>query len=467
MVAATNKDVRIERDVLGALEVPADAYWGINTQRALLNFQISGRRVPHQFILAVAKVKKACAQANLELGLLPAHLAEAILRALDELLVEGKYADQFPIDAFQTGSGTQTNMNVNEVVANRAAELLGAPKGRKDPVHPNDHVNLSQSSNDVIPTAAHVAALDVLREELFPALEELGVSLAKAMDRFTGVVKVGRTHLQDAVPVPMSMEFGVFAEQVSCARARLQSCYAELLEVPLGGTAVGTGLNAPTGFAELATSKLASLTGHALRPSRLKAAGIATHHALVHASAALRGLALSLLKMANDIRWMGSGPRAGLCELRLPQNEPGSSIMPGKVNPTQAEALIQVCLQVVGNDAVVAAGEAHGSVLDLNVCKPIMTFALLDSIHLLARGTRSFVKHCLDGLEPNLPSIRAQLEGLLMVATNLVPVLGYDKAAEVAKRAERENKTVRQVVVEEGLLQEEELDELLNPERMI
>ncbi|MHA1730438.1 MAG: class II fumarate hydratase [Promethearchaeota archaeon] len=461
-------DFRLETDALGELEVPADAYWGINTQRAIQNFQISERRFPRVFIEALVGVKKAALLANMELGLLGRDIGDAMLQATDEILHEHRFLDQFPLDVFQTGSGTQVNMNANEVIANRAAEILGHPKGKKFPVHPNDHVNKCQSSNDVIPTAMHLAVVRSLLADLVPALEELRDVLTVKVEEFGDIVKVGRTHLQDAVPIPLSTEFEVYRKQVEDHLPKLRATAGGLGMVPLGGTAVGTGINAPLEFATLAAEKLSEITGLDFRVMDVKAAAISSHNALVGASGVVRDVALTLLKMANDIRWMGSGPRAGLSELLLPKNEPGSSIMPGKVNPTQSEALIQVCLQVLGNDSVVANAEGYGSVLDLNVCKPLLVYNLLDSISILSRGARSFVEHCLRGLRANTSQIEAQVERILMIVTNLVPVIGYDKASEVALKAEREGKTIREVVGELGLdLGGRDLGDLLDPSKMV
>ncbi|MHA1266902.1 MAG: class II fumarate hydratase [Candidatus Helarchaeota archaeon] len=462
-----SKEVRKERDFLGELEIPADAYWGTTTQRALKNFQISGKTFPKQFILSLITIKKACLMANRELNNIDENKAHAMFQAIEEILVEEKYLDQFPLDIFQTGSGTQLNMNANEVIANRANELLGQPLGSKVPVHPNDHVNKSQSSNDVIPAAMHLAALTQIHAHLFPALNNVSELLEKKIEEFKGIVKVGRTHLQDAVPIPLSLEFEVYLRQIERSRDRLDDVCEELLFLPLGGTALGTGINADKRFGEIAIRYLRDLTGFPFLLNPVQAEGIATHNVLVQASGTLRQLALTLLKMANDIRWMGSGPRAGLGELILPMNEPGSSIMPGKVNPTQAEALIQVCLQVFGNDTTISFAEGYSSLLDLNVAKPLMIVALLDSIHILAGGINSFVKHCLLGLEANISQINQQLEHLLMVVTNLVPQIGYDKAAELAKSAYEQGKTIKEVIRDKGIKIEGDLDELLDPRKMI
>ncbi len=458
-------ETRKEKDVFGTMEVPRNAYWGINTQRAIQNFQISGRRFPKSFVLALAKVKKACVKANFELGTLDKEKCKALLTAIEEVQEE-KFLDQFPLDVFQTGSGTQINMNMNEVLANRANEILGYPLGKKHPIHPNDHVNKSQSSNDVIPTAMHFSALELLDAKLFPALEKLRKILSQKRREFKGIVKVGRTHLQDAMPIRLSTEFEVYERQVVASQMRLRNACKELYFVPIGGTALGTGIDADKNFGRLVVAHLRSDTGFPFQLNPVKAEGIASHAAMVETSGALRLLALSALKMANDIRWMGSGPRAGLGELILPPNEPGSSIMPGKVNPTQAEALIQVCMQVMGNDTTISLAEGFGSTLDLNVAKPLMIVNLLDSIDILANGINSFVDKCLKNLRANIEQINAQLERNLMVATKLVPILGYDKASEIAEKASSSDKTIKEVVLEMGLKIKGNLDELLDPKKM-
>ncbi|MGQ4911833.1 MAG: class II fumarate hydratase [Candidatus Thorarchaeota archaeon] len=461
------KGTRVERDSMGELEVPEDAYFGINTQRALMNFRISGRPLPSEFIISLAEVKKACAQANLELGVLEERTAKAIERAADEIIFEGKYLDQFPIDIFQTGSGTQTNVNMNEVLANRASEILGYPKGKKSPVHPNDHVNMSQSSNDVIPTTMHVAAVKSIRGNLLPALNTIVNALDSKTEEFKGIIKVGRTHLQDAIPIPLSMEFQVYLTQMKRSLEEINSLLDDLALLPIGGTALGTGINAPSGFAESVVRRLSKAAEFSFRLNPVKAEGIASHGAIVRTSGALRSLALSCLKMASDIRLMGTGPRAGLGELSLPQNEPGSSIMAGKVNPTQAEALIQVCLQIMGNDATVALAEGHESILDLNVAKPLMIVNLLESINILSGGIRSFTEHCLNGIRPNMEKIRSDLERNLMVATRLVPILGYDRTAEIAKKADATGKTIREIIIEDGIDLGDDVDKILDPRRMV
>ncbi|MFX1269594.1 MAG: lyase family protein, partial [Promethearchaeota archaeon] len=353
-------DFRIEKDILGDIEVPSDVYWGINTQRAIKNFNISGKTFPEIFIISLAQLKKACLLANLDINLIEHDIGEAILKALNEILEENRHLDQFPIDIFQTGSGTQTNMNMNEVLANRANQILGHPMGQKKPVHPNDHVNKGQSSNDVIPSTMHISSLYIIKKNLFPSLDRLIESLSKKIEEFKDIVKVGRTHLQDAVPIPLSLEFEVYKKQIETNKERLKRICEELHYIPIGGTAVGTGLGTHEKFSELAVNHLSKITNIPFKVNPIMAEGISSHNIIVNASSGIRLLALSLLKMANDIRWMGSGPRTGLSELILPQNEPGSSIMPGKVNPTQSEALIQVCLQIIGNDSVISFAEAYG-----------------------------------------------------------------------------------------------------------
>ena len=458
---------RIEKDVLGEIEVPKNVYWGINTQRALKNFQISGISFQRIFIISLAKLKKACLLANLELKLIKKEEGDAILKALDELINEDKYIDQFPIDIFQTGSGTQTNMNINEVIANRANEILGFPKGKKEPIHPNDHVNKGQSSNDVIPTTMHISALHMLTNQLLPSLNKLIGALTTKITQFNQIIKVGRTHLQDAVPIPLAMEFEVYKKQIETNKKRLENICEELYEVPIGGTAIGTGLNAHKDFSTLVIKYLNQITNFPFRVNPVKAEGISSHNTICALSSHLRLLALSLLKMANDIRWMGSGPRAGLNELILPQNEPGSSIMPGKINPTQSEALIQVCFKIMGNDTTISFAEAFGSILDLNVCKPIMIYSLLESIEILTNGITSFIDHCLLDLKVNITQIKSQLEKLLMLVTNLTPILGYDTCSQIAIKAYNENKSIKEVIKEMDIQLEKDIDELLNPKKMV
>ncbi len=456
---------RIEKDVLGELRVPINAFWGINTQRAVQNFKISGKRFPNIFIISLAQLKKACLLANMELGLLDKEIGAAILQAVDEILNEEKFFDQFPIDIYQTGSGTQTNMNMNEVLANRASQILGFPMGKKIPVHPNDHVNKSQSSNDVIPSTMHISTVHMI-QKLVPVLNSLKKVLQNKIEEFEDIIKVGRTHLQDAVPIPLSLEFKVYKKQIEINIDRLNKVLDELLYIPIGGTALGTGLNAHKDFDKLTISHLSKITSPSFKLNPVKAEGISSHNTIAYASSSLRLLALSLIKMANDIRWMGSGPRAGLSELILPQNEPGSSIMPGKINPTQSEALIQVCLQVIGNDSVVTSGEMYGSILDLNMSKPVMIINVLESIEILIGGINSFIAHCLVDLKANTEQIDSNLEQMLMLITNLAPIIGYDKCSEIAQRAYNEGKSCKVVIKEMGL-KIDNLDALLDPKNMV
>jgi len=456
---------RTEKDVLGEVEVPNDVYWGISTQRAIQNFQISGKRFPNIFIMSLAQLKKACLLANMELGLIDEEIGTPILQAVNEILNEEKHLDQFPIDIYQTGSGTQTNMNMNEVLANRASQILGSPMGKKYPVHPNDHVNKSQSSNDVIPSTMHVSIVHLI-QKLKPVLNNLIEVLDAKIEEFEDIIKVGRTHLQDAVPIPLSLEFKVYKKQIETNIERLDKVLDELFYIPIGGTALGTGLNAHKDFDKLTVSHLSKITSLSFKINPVKAEGISSHNTIAYASSSLKLLALSLLKMANDIRWMGSGPRAGLSELILPQNEPGSSIMPGKINPTQSEALIQVCLQVIGNDSAVTSGEMYGSILDLNMSKPLMIVNVLESIDILIGGIKSFIGNCLVDLKANVEQIDSNLEQMLMLVTNLTPIIGYDKCSEIAQRAYKEGKSCKVVIKQMGL-KIDNLDELLDPKNMV
>jgi len=449
----SNEDFRIEKDVLGELKVPKEAYWGISTQRALKYFRISGKCFPDIFITSLALVKKACALANLDLQLIKEKLGRAIIKAADEIINEKKLLEH--------------NMNMNEVLANRANEMLGFQKGKKEPIHPNDHVNKCQSSNDVIPTAMHLSTLKLLDSKLFPAIKYLKDSLDQKINEFNDIVKVGRTHLQDAVPIPLSLEFKVYKKQLEINEKRLKAAREELCYIPLGGTALGTGLNAHEKFPEMSLSHLVKLTGIEFKSNPIKAESIASHNIIVNCGKTLHLLALSLLKMANDIRLMGSGPRAGLGELILPQNEPGSSIMPGKINPTQSEMLIQVCLHVIGNVNAISLGELQGSILDLNTCKPMMIVNLLESIELLSNAIKSFSEYCLIGIKANEERINQELNQLLMVVTNLTPIIGYDKCAEIAQKAHEEGKTIKQVIKEMNLKFEKDIDDLLDPKKMI
>ena len=448
---------RIEKDILGELEIPADVYWGINTQRALKNFQISGNQFPTSFIISLAEVKKAALLANKELNLLDEQKFHAILQAVDEIVKEKKMLNQFPVDIYQTGSGTQINMNMNEVLANRANEILKQPLGLKKPVHPNDHINMGQSSNDVIPTAMHLVTIISLQHDLIPVLETIVKTLGRKIEEFKGITKVGRTHLQDAVPIPLSLEFSVYQQQMKMSIEKLHELCRELESIPLGGTAVGTGVNTHKNFSEKAISHLSRTTNIPFKPSIIKAEAIASHRTFVRVSNELKTLALSLIKLANDIRWMGSGPRAGLGELKLPQNEPGSSIMPGKINPTQSEMLIQVCIHIIGNDTSISYAEVIGSTLDLNITKPLIINTILESIKLLKNGVISFNNNCLIGLEANVKYIENQLEHDLMIITKIAPEIGYDKASVLAKKAFEENKDINEVIEESNLENKENL----------
>ncbi len=456
------KRTRTERDSMGPVQVPEDAYYGASTMRAVLNFPISGLRFPRRFIRALGLIKRSAAEANAELGLLEPRLAEAIVRAAEEV-AEGRLDDQFVVDIFQTGSGTSTNMNANEVIANRAAELLGGQRGSRL-VHPNDHVNLGQSSNDVIPTAIHLSALLAIREELVPALSALQASLAAKAQEFWPVVKTGRTHLQDATPIRLGQEFLGYAGQVERALRRLERAATELEEVALGGTAVGTGLNTHPLFAARVCERLSAATGLAVRETGNHFQAQSNLDAVVGCSGALRAAAIALLKVANDICWLASGPRAGLGELSLPEVQPGSSIMPGKVNPVIPEALIQVCAQVIGNDTTVAlAGQR--SFFELNTMMPVAAYNLLQAIELLAAGARNFGERCVDGLQATERGPELVEKGLGL-ATGLAPIIGYDAAAEIAKEAAASGRTIREVAQERTGLSDEDLRRALDPTSM-
>ncbi len=456
---------RIELDSMGPIEVEDSNLWGAQTQRSLLHFRIGTERFPHGFIAALALVKKAAALANRDLGVLPADLCSLICTAADEIIA-GQHAAQFPLSVWQTGSGTQTNMNVNEVIANRASELAGHPRGSKSPVHPNDHVNCSQSSNDVFPTAMHVAAVTVLHDDLVPAVQGLRETIRRKSEAFDGIVKVGRTHLQDATPLTLGQELSGWVAQLDQGLDGIERSMTPLYELALGGTAVGTGLNAPPGFAHLAAGRIAELTGRPFVSASNKFQALASHDALVGLHGALRTLACSLIKIANDVRWLASGPRCGIGEIAIPENEPGSSIMPGKVNPTQAEAMTMLCAQVLGNDVAVSYGGASGN-FQLNVFKPLIIHNVLQSIRLLADGCRSFDEHCARGIEPRRDRIEAHLRASLMLVTALSPHIGYDGAAKIARKAHAEGTTLREATVALGLLSPERFDELVRPEHMV
>jgi fumarate hydratase class II len=462
MTAATYPPRRVERDSMGPLEVPEGAYYGASTMRAVRNFPISSLRFPRPFIRALGLIKQAAAETNRELGLLDERLADAIAQAAAEV-AEGRFDDQFVVDIFQTGSGTSTNMNANEVIANRATELLGGAFGSRL-VHPNDHVNLGQSSNDVIPTAIHLAALIGITGQLEPALEQLRAALQVKADEFWPIIKTGRTHLQDATPIRLGQVFLGYVGQVERALARLGHAKAELSEVALGGTAVGTGVNTHPEFSQRVCAKLSARLGFAVRETSNHFQAQATLDNVVAASGALKTVAVSLFKIANDIRWMGSGPRAGLAELQLPAVQPGSSIMPGKVNPVIAESVIQVCAQVQGNDLVVALGNQWGN-FELNTMMPVMAHNLLQSIALLAAASQNLAAQCIDGLQATDRG-PALVEQGLMLATALAPAIGYDRAAEIAKTAATTGRTIREIARERSGLNEAQLTELLDAEAM-
>ncbi|MEN9216407.1 MAG: class II fumarate hydratase [Gloeomargarita sp. HHBFW_bins_162] len=455
---------RIETDSLGEVSVPAHAYWGSQTARSLHYFAIGAEQMPLAVIHALGLIKHAAAQVNQELGYLPAELALAIQQAAQEV-AQGQWDDQFPLKVWQTGSGTQTNMNVNEVIANRANQLLGHPLGRKTPIHPNDHVNLGQSSNDVFPTAMHLAAVTAYHQHLVPALTELRQSLRDKAQQWQNIPKIGRTHLMDAVPLTLGQEFASYVAHLDHHHAHLDQCLPPLYELAIGGTAVGTGLNTHPEFGQKVAQLLSQSTGYPWRPAANLTAALAGHEALVQLSGGLNALAGSLLKIANDIRWLGSGPRCGLGELHLPANEPGSSIMPGKVNPTQAEALIMLSMQVMANHLAVSMAHSQGN-FELNVCKPLIIYNVLQSLQLLGDGCRSFSRHCVQGLEPNLPQIQTHLQQSLMLVTALNPHIGYDRAAQVARKAHQEQKTLRQAGVELGYFTAAEFDQWVQPEPM-
>ncbi len=458
-------EYRIESDSMGEMKVPADAYWGAQTQRSRQNFKIGGHRFPREFIYALGVIKKACAQVNAELGQLDADVAEAIVQAADEV-IEGKLDDHFPLVVWQTGSGTQTNMNANEVIANRAIEILGGEMGTKTPVHPNDHVNRSQSSNDTIPSAMSIAAADRVVNHLLPQLARLRDTLKTKAEAFQDIVKIGRTHLQDATPVTLGQEFSGWVTQLDHGIRRVEGAMHFLTELAQGGTAVGTGLNTHPEFARKVAEKVAEMTKIPFRTAENKFEALAAHDAVVETSGALKTVACSLNKIANDVRWLASGPRCGIGEIAIPANEPGSSIMPGKVNPTQCEAMTMVCCQVLGNDVAINMGGASGN-FELNVYKPMLIHNLLESIRLLGDAAESFNDHCAVGIEPRPETIRRNLEQSLMLVTALNPVIGYDKAAEVAKTAYKEGKTLKEVAVGMGLVTPEQFDEVVDPGKMV
>ncbi|HJU93494.1 MAG TPA: class II fumarate hydratase [Pyrinomonadaceae bacterium] len=457
------KKTRTETDSMGAIEVATDRYWGAQTERSLHHFNIGDDKMPREMIRALGILKKAAALVNEELGKLPHEKAELIVQAADEV-IEGKLDDHFPLRVWQTGSGTQTNMNANEVISNRAIELAGGEMGSKKPVHPNDDVNMSQSSNDTFPTAMYIAAAEQLNK-LIPQVQELRDAIQAKANEFAGVVKIGRTHLQDATPLTVDQEMGGWASLVERDIDRMKAAMPGLLELAIGGTAVGTGLNSHPEFGEQAAKKIAELTGLVFRSHPNKFAALSAHDELVFASGAIKSLAGSLMKIANDVRWLASGPRCGLGELVLPENEPGSSIMPGKVNPTQSEALTMVAVQVFANDLATSFGGSQGN-FELNVFKPVMIHNFLHSVRLLNDATRSFVEFCIDGIELNREQIDEYLKNSLMLVTALNPHIGYDKAAQVAKNAHKKKISLRESAIELGFLTGEQFDQWVNAEEM-
>jgi len=456
---------RLESDSMGQLEVPNDRYYGAQTARSLLHFNIGWERMPREIIRAFGVLKKAAALVNVDLGVLEREVAALIARAADEVS-SGALDEHFPLMVWQTGSGTQSNMNVNEVISNRAIELAGGVLGSKLPVHPNDHVNKSQSSNDTFPTAMHMAAVMQLEAQLLPAVKTLRDTLAQKADAFADLVKIGRTHLQDATPLTLGQEISGWVAQLDNAIRSVGATLPQLREIALGGTAVGTGLNAPAGYAELVAAKISDLAGHSFVSAPNKFAALASHDAFVATSGALKQLAVACMKIANDVRWLASGPRCGLGELTIPENEPGSSIMPGKVNPTQCEALTMVVAQVFGNDATIGFAASQGN-FELNVYKPVLAYNLLQSIRLLSDACRSFNTHCATGIEPNLTNIERHVRNSLMLVTALNPRIGYDNAAKVAKRAHQTGGTLRQAAIDLGLLSADEFDSLVRPGEMV
>jgi fumarate hydratase class II len=456
---------RIEKDTMGAIEVPADRYWGAQTQRSRQNFTIGGHLMPIEVIQAFAILKKAAAITNAELGGLAPEKADIIGKVCDEIL-EGKLDDHFPLVVWQTGSGTQSNMNVNEVISNRAIEILGGELGSQTPIHPNDDVNKSQSSNDTFPTAMHIAAYTLIAEHTLPMMQALHDTLDEKAKAFADIVKIGRTHLMDATPLTLGQEFSGYVSQLKHGMRAIQNTLPHLSELALGGSAVGTGLNTPKGYAEKVAHKIAELSGHPFVTAENKFEALAAHDAMVETSGALKTVAVALMKIANDIRLLASGPRCGIGEILIPENEPGSSIMPGKVNPTQAEAMTMVCAQVIGNDAAIAVGGMNGH-FQLNVFKPVIIFNLLMSARLIADACDSFNKHCAVGIEPNHAAIRKNLENSLMLVTALNNHIGYYNAAAIAKKAHKENTTLREAAIALNLLTTEEFDAYVKPEEMV
>ena len=456
---------RTERDSIGPVEVPSDRYYGAQTQRSFENFKIGGERFPREFIRAYGILKKAAASVNNEFGILEESTKSAIHNAVGEV-IEGKLDDHFPLVVWQTGSGTQTNMNFNEVIANRAIEMLGGELGSKDPVHPNDHVNMSQSTNDTFPTAINIAAVESLHQQLIPAMQQLRDTLDEKAKAFSTIVKLGRTHLQDATPLSLGQEFSGYVSALDHGLNRVEKALDHCYELAMGGTAVGTGINSVEGFGIAVAKEIAEITGLPFRTAENKFEALGGQDCIVELSGALKVVAVSLFKIANDIRWLASGPRSGIGEISIPANEPGSSIMPGKVNPTQCEALTMLCTQVIGNDTTITVAGASGN-FELNVYRPVIAYNILQSIRLLADGCRSFSKHAVAGIKPNQERIDHNLYNSLMLVTALNPHIGYDKAAEVAKKAFKDKSTLRDAIIQLDYMSGEDFDRLVQPEQMI
>jgi fumarate hydratase, class II len=456
---------RIETDSFGPIEVPADRYWGAQTQRSLQNFKIGWEKQPLSIVRALGVVKRAAAEANMDLGKLDTNFGNVIVQVAQEV-IDGKLDDNFPLSVWQTGSGTQSNMNANEVISNRAIELLGGVMGSKIPVHPNDHVNMSQSSNDCYPTAMHIAAAEEVVRRLLPALKTLRDALDVKAKAWAHIIKVGRTHTQDATPLTLGQEFSGYVQQVTNGILRIEISLPMLMQLAQGGTAVGTGLNAPVGFAEKVAEKIAGITGLPFTSAPNKFEALAAHDAMVFTHGAINTVAASLFKIANDIRFLGSGPRSGLGELSLPENEPGSSIMPGKVNPTQCEALTMVCIRIFGNHATLTFAGASGH-FELNVFNPVMAYSFLQSVRLMGDACESFTEHCVVGIEPREDNIKAALDRSLMLVTALAPTIGYDNAAKIAKTAHKNGTTLREEAVGGGYVTDAQFDEIVRPENMI
>ena len=457
--------VRTESDSMGNIDVPCDRYYGAQSARSLINFDIGRETMPPEMIRALGILKKSAAQANFSLGQLTEEQASAIANAADEV-IDGKLHDHFPLHIWQTGSGTQTNMNSNEVISNRAIEIMGGEIGSKTPIHPNDHVNMSQSSNDTFPTAMHITLVEMIIHQLIPAVSDLRSSLAQHANQFSDIIKIGRTHLQDAVPLTLGQEFSGYVEQLDCILSALEKNLGELYKLAIGGTAVGTGINTHPDFAEKVAANISNLTNLPFISAPNKFAALAAHDGVVLMSGVLKTLAAALMKIANDIRWLASGPRCGIGELHIPENEPGSSIMPGKINPTQSEAMTMVCAQVFGNDATIGFAGSQGN-FELNVFKPVMLYNAVQSIYLLADACRSFKEHCVDGITANHEQIDTYLSQSLMLVTALNPVIGYDKSAEIAKKAHKEGTTLKAACLALDYLSGEEFDQAVDPTKMV